>query len=165
MIPTLSKRAHSTLHSIILTTFPPKAYLMQCAAVRSQSEEMRVPPQTCLQRPLLSDWSDIWEEHIFHIKTCFSTPQTHFICELVISSSTKILRARKRFNCPIFFRGKFKHSVALCSSSVVKNVLLSIEQLLPARANCEAWRPVLPPPCSAKEGPQESRIHWLGPGL
>lgn len=32
-----------------------KAYLMQCAAVSTQSEEMRVPPQTCLQRPLLSD--------------------------------------------------------------------------------------------------------------
>lgn len=63
---------------------------------------MRVPPQTCLQRPLLSDWSDIWEEHISHIKTCSSTPQTHFICELLITSSPKILRARKRFSCPAF---------------------------------------------------------------
>lgn len=31
----------------------------------------------------------------------------------------------------------------------------------PARASCEVWHPVLPPPCSAQEGRQGRRSHWL----
>lgn len=97
---------------------------MQCAAVMTQSEEMRVPPQTCLQRPLLSDWSDAWKEPIYI--PSIKTPQAGFL--------------------------------------VGQSILVS-RGFSPARASCEVWRLVLPPPCSAQEGRQERRSQWLPPSL